>query len=67
VLVGAADIRGYDLENDAVIDRLSCRIAEGRKIDRLNLDASGFEVNYAAIGIGRHWHLLYTLSFISTR
>jgi hypothetical protein len=50
VLVGAADIRRYDLENDAVIDRLSCWIAEGRKVDLLNFDASGFEVNYATIG-----------------
>ena len=50
VLVGAADIRGDDLENDAVIDRLSCWIAEGRKVDLLNFDASGFEVNHATIG-----------------
>ncbi len=54
VLVGAADIRRYDLENDAVIDRLSCRIAEGRKVDVLNFDAAGLEVNHAAIGIGGH-------------
>jgi len=40
-LVGATDIRRYDLEDDAVIDRLSCRIAEGRKVDLLNFDAAG--------------------------
>jgi hypothetical protein len=50
VLVGAADIRRYDLENDAVIDRLSCWIAEGRKVDLLNFDAAGLEVNHATIG-----------------
>jgi hypothetical protein len=41
VLVGAADIARHNLENDAVIDRLSCWIAEGRKVDLLNLDAAG--------------------------
>jgi hypothetical protein len=50
VLVGATDIRRYDLEDDAVIDRLSCRIAEGRKVDLLNFDAAGFEVNHPPIG-----------------
>ena len=54
VLVGTADIRGYDLENDAVVDRLSGRIAKARKIDLLNFDAAGFEVNHATIGIRRH-------------
>jgi hypothetical protein len=54
VLVGAADIRRYDFENDAVIDRLSCRIAEGWKVDVLNFDATGFEINHAAIVVGRH-------------
>jgi len=54
VLIGAADIRRYDLENDAVIDRLSCRIAKSRKVDVLNFDATGLEVNDAAIGVGRH-------------
>jgi hypothetical protein len=54
VLVGAADIRRDHLENDAVIDRLSCGIAEGRKVDLLNLDTAGFEVDYATIGIGSH-------------
>jgi hypothetical protein len=54
VLVGAADIRRYDLENDAVIDRLSRWIAEGRKVDVLDFDAAGLEVNDAAIGVGRH-------------
>jgi hypothetical protein len=44
VLVGAADIRRYDLENDAVIDRLSCWIAEGRKVDLLNFDAAGLRL-----------------------
>src|SRR6202043_2939020 len=54
VLVGAADIRRDDLENDAVIDRLSCRVAEGRKVDLLNFDAARFEVNNAAVGVGSH-------------
>ena len=54
VLVGTADIRGYDLENDAVVDRLSGRIAKARKIDLPNFDAAGFEVNHATIGIRRH-------------
>ena len=54
VLVGAADIRRYDLEDDAVVDRLSSRIAKGRKVDLLNFDTAGFEVNHATIGIGRH-------------
>jgi hypothetical protein len=44
VLIGAADVRGYHLENDAVADRLSCRIAESRKVDPLNFDAAGFEL-----------------------
>jgi hypothetical protein len=67
VLVGAADIRRYDLENDAVIDRLSCWIAEGRKVDLLNFDAARFEVNNAAIGIGSHLQspLGLTLSLVS--
>jgi hypothetical protein len=46
--------RRYDLEDDAVVDGLSCRITEGRKVDLLNFDAAGFEVNHATIGIGRH-------------
>jgi hypothetical protein len=54
VLVGTADIRGYDLENDAVVDRLSGRIAKARKVDLLNFDAAGFEVHHATIGIRRH-------------
>ncbi|MCK1483868.1 hypothetical protein IVB25_14315 [Bradyrhizobium sp. 193] len=41
VPIGAADIRRYDLENDAVIDRRFCRIAEGRKVDVLDFDAPG--------------------------
>jgi len=41
VLVGATDVRRHDLEDDAVIDGLSCRIAEGRKVDLLNFDAAG--------------------------
>src|SRR6202011_999257 len=69
VLVGAADIRRDDLENDAVIDRLSCRIAEGRKVDVLNFDAAGLEINHAAIGVGRHLQspLGLTLCVMSTR
>jgi Alanine dehydrogenase/PNT, C-terminal domain len=54
VLVGATDIRRYDFENNAVIDSLSCWIPEARKIDLLNFDPAGFEVNHAAIGIGNH-------------
>jgi hypothetical protein len=50
----AANIRRYDLENDAVVDRLSGRIAEGRKVDLLHLDTTWFEVNHTAIGIGGH-------------
>jgi hypothetical protein len=41
VLVGAADICRYDLENDAVIDRLFCWIPEARKVDLLNFNAAG--------------------------
>jgi hypothetical protein len=68
VLVRTADICRYDLEDDAVVDRLSCWIAEGRKVDLLNFDATGFEVNHAPIGIGRHLQspLGLTLCFIST-
>jgi hypothetical protein len=43
VLVGTADIRRYDLEDDAAVDRLSCRIAEGRKVNFLNFDAERAE------------------------
>jgi hypothetical protein len=50
VLVGAADIRRYDLENDAVVDRLSRRIEQRRKVDLLSFDVAGFEVNHATIG-----------------
>ena len=50
MLIGATYIRRYNLENNAVIDPLSCRIAEGRKVDVLDLDAAGFEVNHATIG-----------------
>jgi hypothetical protein len=49
MLVGAADIRRYDLENDSVVDRLSCRIAKGRKVNVLNFDAAGFDVDHATI------------------
>jgi hypothetical protein len=56
------------LENNSVVDRLSCWIAEGRKVDLLNFDAAGFEVNHAPIGIGRHLQssLGLTLGSIST-
>jgi hypothetical protein len=68
MLVGAADIRRYDLENDAVIDHLSCRIAEGGKVNLLNFDTAGFEVDHATIGIGSNLQspLSLALSFIST-
>jgi len=68
VLVGAADIRRDDLEDDAVVDGLSCWITEGWKIDLLNFNAAGLEVNHATIGIGRHLQspVDLTLSFIST-
>jgi hypothetical protein len=49
VLVGAADIRRDDLEDDAVVDRLSGGIAEGWKIDVLHLDGARLEINYATI------------------
>jgi hypothetical protein len=49
VLVGAADIRRYDLENDAVVDRLSRWIAQRRKVDLLNFDVAGFEVNHSRL------------------
>jgi hypothetical protein len=67
VLVGAADIRGDDLENDAMIDRLSRRIAEGWKVDLLNFDAARFKVDNAAIGIGRHLQspLVLSLNLVS--
>src|SRR5882724_9167357 len=48
-----------------MIDRLSCRIAEGRKVDLLNFDVAGFEVNHAAVGIGGH--LQSPLGFTSDR
>ena len=69
MLIGAADIRRYDLENDVVIDRLSCCIAEGRKVDVLDFDAAGLEVNHAAIGVGRPVQspLGRTLRVMSTR
>jgi len=67
VLIGAADIRGDDLENDAVIDGLSRRIAEGWKVDLLNFDVAGFEVNHAAVGIGGHLNLLWVHSGLSSR
>jgi len=51
VPVGAADVCGYHLENDAVIDRFSGGIAEGWKVDLLNFDVAGFEVNHAAVGM----------------
>jgi hypothetical protein len=54
VLVGAADIRRYDLEDNAMIDRLSCRIAKGWKVDVLDFHVAGFEINHAAIVVGRH-------------
>jgi hypothetical protein len=37
-----------------VIDRLSLRIAEGRKVDLLDFDLAGLEVHHATIGIGSH-------------
>jgi hypothetical protein len=49
VLVGTADIRGYDFEDDTMIDRISRWVTEARKVDVLDFDAAGFEVNYAAI------------------
>jgi hypothetical protein len=59
----------YDLEDNAVVDRLSRRIAEGRKVDVLDFDAAGLEVNHAAIGVGRHLQspLGFTLCVMSTR
>ena len=54
VLIGAADICRYDLEDDAVVDRLSRRIAEGRKVYLLNFDATAFEVNDVAVGVRSH-------------
>jgi hypothetical protein len=35
---------------------VSRRIAEARKVDLLNFDAAEFEIDDAAIGIGRHLH-----------
>jgi hypothetical protein len=69
MLVGPADIRGYHLENDGVVDGLPCRIAEGRKVDLLNLDFAGLEVNHPTIGIGSHLQspLGLALGFVSTR
>jgi hypothetical protein len=54
VLVGATDVRRHDLEDDAVIDGLSCGVAEGWKIDLLDFDAAGLEINNASVGIGSH-------------
>jgi hypothetical protein len=54
VLVGAADIGRDDLEDDAVINRLSRWIAERRKVDLLNFDAAWFEVDNTAVGVGSH-------------
>jgi hypothetical protein len=54
VLVRAANVRRYHLEDNAMFDRLSSWITKGRKVDLLNLDLAGFEVNHATIGIGGH-------------
>jgi len=45
VLVGPTDVRRYDLEDHAVIDLLSRWIAKGRKVDLLDLDLAGLEVD----------------------
>jgi hypothetical protein len=49
VLVGATDVGGHDLENDTIIDFATGWIAEGWKIDLLNFDFVGLNVDYAAI------------------
>jgi hypothetical protein len=65
VLVGAADIGGDHLKNDAVIDGFSRGIAEGWKVDLLNFDVARFEVDHATVGIGGH--LQSPLGFIPDR
>jgi len=50
VLIGAADVGGNDLQNDTVIDLLSGRIFEFRKVDRLNFDMIWSEKDDSAIG-----------------
>jgi hypothetical protein len=50
VLVRATNIRRNDFQDDPVLDRLSRRIAEGGKVDVLNLDLAGSEINDTAIG-----------------
>ena len=56
VLIGAADVGGNDLQDDTVIDLLSCRIFEFGVVDRLNFDMIWTEKDDSAIG--RH-----TISF----
>jgi hypothetical protein len=62
-LVGTANIRCNDLEDDPVIDRFSCWISEGRKIYMPNFDPSGFEINDTTIGR----HLIFLLLFSPRR
>jgi hypothetical protein len=50
MLVRAANVCRYDLENDAMVYHFACWIAERRKVDLLNFDSAGFDVNYATIG-----------------
>ncbi len=51
VLVRAADVRGDDLEDDAVFDLLLAGgIEEFGKIDGLDFDLAGLDVSDAAIG-----------------
>jgi hypothetical protein len=50
VLIGAADVGGDDLQDDTVIDFLSCRIFEFGVVDRLNFDMIWTEKDDSAIG-----------------
>jgi hypothetical protein len=50
VLIGAADVGGDHLQDDAVIDLLPCRILEFRVVDRLNFNMIWAEKNDSAIG-----------------
>jgi hypothetical protein len=49
VLVGAADVGRDNLENDPVIDWLSCRITKFWKVDGLYLDFAWAKIDDATI------------------
>lgn len=60
VLVGAADIRGNHLENDAVLDAAAIRRLKLRVVDVADFDLAWFQVNDASVPA--HIHLLRGLN-----